>query len=251
MSESYAAVSVGEAIAVISVDRPPVNAMSSGLRRELTEIFGELDERSDVKVIVLTGAQKIFCGGMDLKEHRNAEKKPGDKARSVHEHRNFTAAIRECSKPVIAAINGPAVGTGVNIAAACDILIASDNAWMAMPEVGVGIPNGASGLVRLFSQSKGRRMFFTGGKISAQELYRLGVIEACVPREQLLEAAMEIAREIAAQNLDTLIAAKHVYNLAQEVPFAIAKNSENAITALLDRVRDGYGRSAIKRPAKP
>jgi enoyl-CoA hydratase len=246
MSESFATVSVNEAIAIVSIDRPPVNAMNGGLRRELTEVFGELDERDDVKVIILTGAKQIFCGGMDLKEHRNAEHKPGDKARSIHEHRNFTSALRECSKPVIAAINGPAVGTGVNIAAACDILIASDNAWMAMPEVGVGIPNGASGLVRLFSQSKGRRMFFSGGRISAQELYRLGVIEACVPREKLLDAALEIAREIAVQNLDTLIAAKHVYNLAQEVPFAIAKNSENAITAMLDRTGKGESRAAIK-----
>jgi enoyl-CoA hydratase len=236
MSENVK-VTVEKAIAIISIDRPPVNAMNTALRRELTEIFGEMEDRDDVKVVILTGAANIFCGGMDLKEHRSHVHKTGDGARSEHDHRSFTNSLRECSKPIIAALNGPAVGTGVNIAAACDIILASNNAWMAMPEIGVGIPNGASGLVRLFGQSKGRRMFFTGQRVDARELYRLGVIEACVPREDLMAHAMDIAADIAAQDMDTLIAAKHCYNLAQEVPFAIAKNMEYVMTRQLSRKR--------------
>lgn len=237
MSSEYLKVSLDEGVAVVVIDRPPVNAMSNALRREVVELFGQLDERSDVRAIVLTGTPKIFSGGMDLKEHREARNELGDKARSIHEHRNFHSALRECSKPIVAAISGPAVGTGVNIAAACDILLASENAYMAMPEVGVGVPNGASALVRLFGQSRGRRMFFTGMRVSAQELYRLGVIEACVSAEQLLPEAMKIARELAAQDPEVIAAAKQIYNLAQEVPFAIAKNMENAFAAQIGKTK--------------
>jgi enoyl-CoA hydratase len=237
VASEHVKITVDEGVALVVIDRPPVNAMSNALRREIVEIFGQLNERADVRAVVLTGTPKIFSGGMDLKEHRAARHELGDKSRSEHEHRNFHNALRECSKPIVAAISGPAVGTGVNIAAACDVLVASENAFMAMPEVGVGVPNGASALVRLFGQSRGRRMFFTGMRVSAQELYRLGVIEACVPSEQLLAEAMKIAREIAAQDPDVIAAAKQVYNLAQEVPFAIAKNMENAFTAQLARAR--------------
>jgi enoyl-CoA hydratase len=237
MASEHLRLTVEDGVALVVIDRPPVNAMSNALRRELVALFGQLDERADVRAIVITGTPKIFCGGMDLKEHRAARHELGDKARSVHEHRNFHSALRECSKPVVAAIGGPAVGTGVNIAAASDILIASENAYMAMPEVGVGVPNGASALVRLFGQSRGRRMFFTGMRVSAQELYRLGVIEACVPSDRLVPEAMKIARELAAQDPDVLAAAKQVYNLAQEVPFAIAKNMENAFAAQVGKLR--------------
>lgn len=237
MVSEHLKVTVDDGVALIVIDRPPVNAMSNQLRRDVVELFGQLDERQDVRVIVITGTPKIFCGGMDLKEHRAAKHDLGDKARSVHEHRNFHSALRECSKPVVAAISGPAVGTGVNIAAASDILIASENAYMAMPEVGVGVPNGASALVRLFGQSRGRRMFFTGMRVSAQELYRTGVIEACVPSDQLIAEAMKIARELAAQDPDVIAAAKQIYNLAQEVPFAIAKNMENAFSLQVGKLK--------------
>ena len=106
----------------------------------------------------------------------------------------------------------------------------------------VGVPTGASALVRLFGQSRGRRMFYTGMRVSGSELYRLGVAEACVPVEQLLPEAMKIAHEIAAQDPDVIAAAKQVYNLAQEVPFAIAKNMENAFTAQVAKTK------AARRP---
>ena len=242
MVSEHLRLTIEDGVALIVIDRPPVNAMSNQLRRDVVELFGQLDERTDVRAIVITGTPKIFCGGMDLKEHRAAKHEPGDKARSLHEHRNFHNALRECSKPIVAAISGPAVGTGVNIAAASDILIAAENAYMAMPEVGVGVPNGASALARLFGQSRGRRMFFTGMRVSAQELYRTGVIEACVPADQLIPEAMKIARELAAQDPDVIAAAKQVYNLAQEVPFAITKNMENAFAVQVGKVKAARSR---------
>lgn len=237
MTFEHLKVTVEDNVALVVIDRPPVNAMSNQLRRDIVECFGQLDEREDVRAIVITGTSKIFSGGMDLKEHRAAKHELGDKARSTHEHRNMHNALRECSKPIIAAISGPAVGSGVNLAAASDILIASENAYMAMPEVGVGVPNGASALVRLFGQSRGRRMFFTGMRVSAQELYRTGVIEACVPSEQLIPEAMKIAKELSNQDPDVIAAAKQIYNLAQEVPFAITKNMENAFSAQIGKTR--------------
>jgi enoyl-CoA hydratase len=222
------------AVAIVLMDRPPVNAMSASFRRQLADLFGELTEDDAVQAIVLSGAGRTFCGGMDIKEPKDSVR-----MRSDSEHRAFTNSMRECPKPIVAALNGATVGTGVNIAAACDVLIASESAFMSMPEVSVGIPNGASGLVRLFGQSRGRRMFFTGMRVSAQELYRLGVVEACVPPEKLIEEALAIAQEMVQVEPAVLAAAKHLYNLAQEVPFAIAKNMEYALSSQLSEARKG------------
>src|SRR5690606_21990087 len=98
--------------------RPPVNAMSAELRRQLAQLFSELAEDDSVRSIVLSGANRTFCGGMDIKEARDPIR-----LRSDAEHRTFTNSIRECPKPFVAALNGATVGTGVNIAAACDVLI--------------------------------------------------------------------------------------------------------------------------------
>ncbi|HEY9278673.1 MAG TPA: enoyl-CoA hydratase-related protein [Eoetvoesiella sp.] len=236
MNFNNISVVVEDGVAVVLMDRPPVNAMSAKFRRDLTDVFAELGNNPEVRAIVISGANNVFCGGMDIKEK-------GDpvRARSDAEHRAFTNGLRECPIPIVAALNGATVGTGVNIAAACDVIVASENAFMAMPEVSVGIPNGASGLVRLFGQSRGRRMFFTGMRVSAAELYRLGVVEACVPADQLMSKALQIAHEIAKQDPLVLAAAKHIYNLAQEVPFGIAKNMEYAMAAQLSAVRMSGG----------
>ena len=99
----------------------------------------------------------------------------------------------DCSKPVICAVNGAAFGAGFALMLACDIMIAADDAYFVMPEVDVGLAGGAGFLMQHFGKSMARYMYFTARRIPAAELYRLGVISACVPREKLMDEAMQIA----------------------------------------------------------
>ena len=108
-------------------------------------------------------------------------------------------AIQECSKPVIAAVNGPALGAGLGLVAHCDIILCSDNAVLGMPEIDVGLAGGAAMLQTLFGKSRARRMFYTGWRVPAEELYRTGVVECCVPLDHLMPEAMKIAADIASK----------------------------------------------------
>src|SRR5690606_29030127 len=109
-------------------------------------------------------------------------------------------APADCEKPVIAAINGPAIGAGYALAAMSDILIASEDAWIQMPELDRGLLGGVQFLKQHFSRSRSRLLFFTGRKIDAAELHRIGVVDMLVPADQLMDEAMAIAREIAAKS---------------------------------------------------
>jgi enoyl-CoA hydratase/carnithine racemase len=129
----------------------------------------------------------------------------------------------ECKKPVIGAINGAALGAGLAIAASCDILVASESASLGLPEIDVGLLGGGRHTMRLFGCSRTRRMMFTGYRVPADECYRLGVVESVVPPDQLMEAAMVLAREIAAKS---------------PIAIQLAKTSLNAIEEM--SLRDGY-----------
>jgi len=218
--------------------RPPVNAQNAQLRTELTWVFDSISDRDDVRVAILTGTGNMFSAGADIKERPNLVKEPGD----YHRHNRITResfyCIKECAKPVIAAVNGPAMGAGYALMVFADILIASDNAFVSMPEIDVGLSGGMRMLRELFPRSKARRMFFTGHRVSAQELYRLGVIEACVPRDQLMEEAMKIAREIAAKSPLAMLYAKEDANVVEELSVRDAYRYEQNITVALSKTED-------------
>ncbi len=147
--------------------------------------FDAISEREDIRCAVLTGAGSVFCAGADLKDRPSAEI-----AGDFLEHNRITRetgnAIRECAKPVIAAINGAALGAGFGLAAACDILYASENATVGMPEINVGLAGGASMLKTLFGRSTLRRMFFTGQRLTAHDLLKRNVIEDVLSEKDLL-----------------------------------------------------------------
>jgi enoyl-CoA hydratase len=210
-------------VAVVTFDRPPVNAQDARTREEMTWIFDSVSDRDDVGAVVLTGAGKLFSAGADLKERSAMARGPGDYRRHNRLTRESFYAITECAKPVVAALNGGALGAGCAMALACDILIASDNAYVAMPEIDVGLAGGARFLQRYFPRSTLRAMYLTGARISAPELHRLGVVERVVSPEALVGTAREIARTIASKS---------------PVAVRLAKETMNAIEGMA--VRDGY-----------
>ncbi|RDI26162.1 enoyl-CoA hydratase [Pseudacidovorax intermedius] len=228
---------VSEYIAVVRLDKPPVNALDRASRRDLIAVFDEISERSDVRVAILTGTGKAFCAGADLKDRPNA-----DKAGDFLDHNRWTRetgnAIRECAKPVIAAINGPALGAGFGLMAACDIFLASEDATFAMPEINVGLAGGVSMLRTLVGRSFTRRMFFTGMKVSAAELYRRGVLDEVVPAEQLMPLAMEIAQDIASKAPLAVAYAKQAANMMDLMPQRDGYRVEQNFTMALSRTED-------------
>jgi enoyl-CoA hydratase len=230
--------SVADHIAVVTMDRPPVNAQNAQMRSELTWVFDTISDRDDVRVAILTGTGNMFSAGADIKERPTVVKEPGDYLRHNRVTRECFYSIKECAKPVIAAVNGPAMGAGYALMVFCDIMLASENAFVSMPEIDVGLSGGARMLLELFPKSKARRMFFTGCRVSAQELYRLGVIEACVPRERLMDEAMAIAREIASKSPLAIRYAKDDINTIEELSLRDAYRYEQNITVALSKTDD-------------
>ena len=230
--------SISDCIATVVMDRPPVNAQNAQMRAELTWVFDTISDRDDVRVAILTGTGNMFSAGADIKERPTVVKEPGDYLRHNRVTRECFYSIKECAKPVIAAVNGPAMGAGYALMVFCDIMLASDNAFVSMPEIDVGLSGGARMLLELFPKSKARRMFFTGCRVPAAELYRLGVIEACVPREQLMEEAMTIAREIAAKSPLAMRYAKEDINIIEELSLRDAYRYEQNITIALSKTED-------------
>ena len=238
MPQQFIQVEVSNSIAVVTINRPPVNAQNAQFRDEIMQTFDAFTDRDDVRVAILTGAGKVFCAGADIKERMGLVQQPGDYWRHNRGAREYANAIRECKKPVIAAVNGAALGAGFGVMAACDIMLASDNAVFGMPEIDVGLAGGCAFISRLFSKSRGRRMVFTGERFSAQELYRLGVIEWCGPREQLMIEAMKIARSIAGKSPLAMKLAKQAYNVIENMPERDGYRFEQNITEQLSHTED-------------
>lgn len=251
MSQDTVSLDVADHVAVVRLDKPPVNALDRATRLRLIAIFDEISEREDVRVAILTGTGKAFCAGADLKD-RPAKDKPGDFLAHNRATRETGNAIRECSKPVIAAVNGPALGAGFGLMAACDIFLASDDAVFAMPEINVGLAGGVSMLRTMFGRSYTRRLFFTGMKVSAAEMYRRGVLDEVLPPEQLMPAALALAHELAGKSPIALAYAKQAANMMDHMPQRDGYRFEQNITMALSKTEDAAeARQAFLEKRKP
>ena len=231
-------VSIADHIATLTMDSPPVNALTRVLNDELTLALDRISELDDVRVVVLTGAGKVFCAGADLKGRAEIIKGPGDLPAHSRRTRECFHSIRECAKPVIAAINGAALGSGLAMVASSDIIVASEKGSLGMPEVDVGLLGGARHAMRLFSHSRLRRMALTGMRIDGAELYRLGVVEACTTPDNLLPTALEIARTIASKSPVSTRMGKHTLNVIEDMSLRDGYRYEQDMTATISKTED-------------
>jgi enoyl-CoA hydratase len=239
-------------VAILTMDAPPVNALTRTLNDELTAALDRISEMDEVRAVILTGAGKVFCAGADLKGRASVIKGPGDLPAHSRRTRECFHAIRECAKPVICAINGAALGSGLAMAASSDILVASEKASLGLPEVDVGLLGGCSHAMRLFSHSRLRRMALTGMRVNGAELYRLGVVEACVEHEQLMPTALEIARSIASKSPVSTRMGKHTLNVIESMSLRDGYRYEQDMTAQIGKTEDAKEAQkafAEKRPA--
>ncbi|MDQ0571172.1 enoyl-CoA hydratase [Variovorax paradoxus] len=225
-------------VATLTLNSPPVNALTRVLNDELTLALDRISELDDVRVVVLTGAGKVFCAGADLKGRASVIKGPGDLPAHSRRTRECFHAIRECAKPVICAINGAALGSGLAMAASSDILIASEKATLGLPEVDVGLLGGGRHAMRLFSHSRLRRMMLTGMRVTGAELYRLGIVEACVAPDELMPAALDIATAIASKSPVSTRMGKHTLNVIEDMSLRDGYRYEQDMTAQIAKTDD-------------
>ncbi len=231
-------VTITDHIATLVMDSPPVNALTRILNDELTLALDRISEMDDVRVVVLTGAGKVFCAGADLKGRAEIIKGPGDLPAHSRRTRECFHAIRECAKPVVVAINGAALGSGLAMCASADILVASEKGSLGMPEVDVGLLGGARHAMRLFSHSRLRRMALTGLRVDGAELYRLGIIEACTTPDDLMPRALEIAKVIASKSPVSTRMGKHTLNVIEDMSLRDGYRYEQDMTAAIGKTED-------------
>ena len=200
---------ITDGVAELVIDQPPVNALNDAGWHGLADEIERLGHDPAARVIVIRAEGRGFCAGVDIKE---LDKHP-EKIVSVNagNYRTFKAVHRN-PLPVIVAVHGFVLGGGIGIAGAADIVVASEDATFGVPEVDRGAMGGGAHLQRLFPVQKVRMMYFTGEPITAAEGYRLGAIEQVVPRAQLRETALTIARKIAAKSTAMIRLAKESLN---------------------------------------
>lgn len=200
---------VSRGVAEVVIDNPPVNALASADWRRFADVLVALGARDDVRCIVIRAEGRGFQAGVDIKELAEDGSKIVDVNRGCYD---TFAAIYDCPVPVISAVHGYCLGGGIGISGSSDIVIASDDATFGLPEIDRGALGAATHLMRLVGMQKTRRMLYTGESIDAAEAYRLGALESVVPRDQLRDAALDLARNIASKSPRAMKLAKWSLN---------------------------------------
>jgi enoyl-CoA hydratase len=240
MSEPYETLKleVADFTATVTLDRPSVNAMNRAMREEIVRVFDELHDREDVRAVVITGAGKAFCAGADLKERPNIAGNPGAYPRHNRLTRAVFDSVMECGKPVVAAVNGLAIGAGCVLALSADIILAAEDAFLSMTEVDVGLAGGVKHVRRHFGESDARLMIYTARRITGPELLRMNVASACLPRAELLPAALRIGQEIAGKVPLAVQAAKRSFQVTEYMPLHEGYRFEQSQTVALASTED-------------
>lgn len=205
-------VSIGtDGIAEVVQNCPPVNALTVAEWFELADSVRRLGEDPSVRVVILRAEGRGFNAGVDIKE---MQRTTGFTALIDANRGCFAAfkAVYECAVPVIAAVNGFCVGGGIGLVGNADVIVASDDATFGLPEVERGALGAATHLSRLVPQHMMRRLFFTAATVDAATLHHFGSVHEVVPRSELDEAALRVARDIAAKDTRVIRAAKEALN---------------------------------------
>ncbi|VTU23064.1 2,3-dehydroadipyl-CoA hydratase [Variovorax sp. PBS-H4] len=246
---------IEDGVAIVTLDRPEaMNSIDPESNEQLLEIWDEVSSNEEIRVLVLTGAgERAFCTGADLKKTMPPADSPARQVfRGGAKHFNF--GTLQTHKPVLAAINGFALGGGLELALLADIRVCSDNAQFGLPEVRVGSIPGAGGtqrLIRAVGQSDAMRLLLTGDRIDAVEALRIGLVSRVVPLPDLLETALGLARTMAANAPLAMTAVKRLAMMGRELPLAAGLELERQAFGVLRDTEDRLeGRRAFaeKRP---
>jgi len=203
---------VRDRIAEILFDHPPVNAFDTKGWESIPALIEQAGRDEDVRVLLIRATGRGFCGGVDIKE---MQAYPERISKLNRDNYLTFKAIRDCPVPVVGALHGFIIGGGVNIAGACDSLIAAEGAFFSLPEIDRGAMGGAAFMSRMLPVQKVRTNFFTGGRVPVEDLYRHGSIEKIVPPDQLEAEARALCGIIAGKSRTALVIAKQALNLIE------------------------------------
>lgn len=225
-------------VCVITLNRPKVrNALNTELRQKLADMFIQLNDDPQTKAIVLTGGDKVFAAGADVNDFLTA------KTVDVYlrHSERYWDAITNCRKPIIAAVNGYALGGGCELAMHADIIVAGKSAKFGQPEIKIGLMPGAGGTQRLFrviGKHKAMKLILTGDMISAEAADQMGLVSEVVDDKTTIKRAIEIAEKLAGYSPIALMQIKEVANLGVDMPLQAALALERKAFQILFDTED-------------
>ena len=239
-------------VALITLNRPKaLNALSSGLERDVVAALAELDTDSEVGCIVITGSEKAFAAGADVKEMKDKTYPGIFLERFFHDWKRMT----DVRTPIIAAVAGYALGGGCELAMMCDFIIAADTARFGQPEITLGVIPGMGGsqrLTRAVGKAKAMDLCLTGRQMDADEAERAGLVSRVVPAAELMTEAMKAAETIASMAKPAAVVAKQAVNRSFETTLEEGLLFEqNAFYALFATEDQTEGMSAFSEKRKP
>lgn len=233
LTDNSIRVEVADLVATVTLDRPPVNAINEATLAAIRDTFRTLGDRRDVHAAIFTAAgERAFMGGYDLGSVGNQlEESRGTEVTDPGlVQREALWSVTDCAVPVIAAVNGPAIGAGVAFAACCDMIVASENAVFGALEINVGLLGASAQLSLLVGRHKAREMYMLGEKVSAAELHRVGAVRTVVPLSELMSTARALAEQLALKSPIALRLAKESMNRVEFLPLKEAYRTEQDYT---------------------
>jgi len=245
-------------VATITLDRPPMNALSRQVQEELREAAVEATARNDVRAVVLYGGPKVFAAGADIKEM--VAWSFADVAAAGADLQGSFTSIARIPKPTVAAITGYALGGGLELALCCDFRVAGDNAKLGQPEISLGIIPGAGGtqrLPRLVGPSRAKDIVFTGRFVSAEEALAMGLVDRVVAPDEVYDSARALVERYAAGPALALRAAKEAIDRGldvdlstgleiERIAFASLFATEDRSVGMTSFVEDGPGKAEFR-----
>ncbi len=254
MESQNVLIEIDDGIGVVTVNRPQLrNALSSETVEALESALREVEANADVKVVVITGAGKAFVAGADIKEMSTMDTAAA-RAFSQRGHRLITL-MEQMKKPIIAAVNGYALGGGLELALACDFIYAAEEARLGLPEVTLGVIPGFGGtqnLPRLIGPNRAKELIFTGRQLTAQQAREWGLVNEVVPADELMTRVMELAQNIARNGTLAISTAKEAVVSGLNVTKENGLRLEGALFGLLfdsEDQKEGMHAFLEKRPA--
>ncbi len=237
-------------VAIVTMNRPEaMNAFSDQMHVAMQEVWQHLTLDRRVRAIVLTGAGKGFSAGGDVPNFIRSYEDPDYRRESMRGAARLLTEMLDCPKPMIAAVNGPAIGLGCSVAVSCDIVLINETTFMSDPHVDIGLVAGDGGAVQwplFMSILKAKYYLLTGDRIPAQECVNIGLANFAVPADQLMGDAMALAHRIAAKPVQSMMETKRAINLHLQqaallvTPFATAAELMSFATDDIKRTIDSF-----------
>ncbi len=236
----YINFSIDDRIALVMMDRPPVNAMNRKIRKEIDEVFEELNAISEIGAVIITSKlEKVFMAGADLEMMTKTNSVEAiELSTSLH---TTLSKIEKSDKVVIAAINGPALGGGCEIALACDIRVIDESAIIGLPEVSLGFLPGGGGtqrLARLVGIGKAKELILTGDPVNADEAKRIGLAERIAPKGEAVVEAKKLAKRVLLRGPIAVANAKKAINQGMDMAFEDGLKRETELFSAIFETQD-------------